>query len=238
MAWIFGLLADPATIHAGINDLLNVLHVLPAEAWQLVEVELIALTSRNTSISLAGVFNLLVALYLARRATEAMMQTLNKVYGVRETRGFLLRNAVAIIFTLAAIAVSLIVLCALVVLPTVFKFLGLGSLLAQVTLYLRWPALAVLMALALAVTYRFAPDRKNARLTFLSWGSGMATIVWLIASFGFSWYVSAFNSYNRVYGSLGAVMVLLFWFWISSFAALLGGELDNAIERRRMLPPR
>ena len=72
----------------------------------------------------------------------------------------------------------------------------------------------------------------------LTWGSATATVIWLIASFGFSWYVSAFNSYDKVYGSIGAVVILLFWFWITSFCGLLGAELDNVIERRRGVPPK
>ena len=110
--------------------------------------------------------------------------------------------------------------------------MGLSSAFAEAIRYARWPALAVLTALALAVTYRFGPDRVNARWKWLTWGSGTATVLWLIASLGFSWYVSAFNSYDKVYGSIGAVVILLFWFWLAAFTSgLLGAELDNAIER-------
>jgi uncharacterized BrkB/YihY/UPF0761 family membrane protein len=97
--------------------------------------------------------------------------------------------------------------------------------------------IVMLTALALAVAYRFGPNRVNASWKWLSWGSGTATVLWLIASFGFSWYVSAFNSYGKVYGSIGAVVILLFWFWLAGFSGLLGAELDNAIERRAGIPP-
>ncbi|MBI4724061.1 MAG: YihY/virulence factor BrkB family protein, partial [Rhodomicrobium sp.] len=162
----------------------------------------------------------------------------NTVYGVKETRGFILTNALAILFTLVAIAVLLIAVGILVVLPILFSFAGLRSLSAEIIGYLLLPALAALMALALALIYRYGPDRKNARWKWLTWGSGTATLQWLAASYGFSWYVSAFNSFDRVYGSLGAAVILLFWFWITIFSGLLGAELDNAIERKFDVPPK
>lgn len=232
--WFFGLAADPATIQAQLNSLKD---VLPAEAWKLIDQQLHALTSQSTSLSLAGLFSLLVALYSARLAASSMMEALNTVYGVKETRSFLVTNSLAILFTLVAIVILLLGVAAMVVAPIVFSFVGLRSLSGVIIGYARWPALAVIMALALALTYRYGPDRENARWKWLTWGSATATAVWLIASLGFSWYVSTFNSYDRVYGSIGAVAVLLFWFWITTFSGLLGAELDNAIERTAGMPP-
>ena len=211
--------------------------VLPAEAWQIIDRQVAALTANSTSLSVAGIFSLLVALYSARTAASAMMEALNTVYGVPEERSFVVTNGIAILFTLMGIAVMLIAVAVMIVLPILFNFVGLSSAFAEVIRYARWPALAVLTALALAVTYRFGPNRVNARWKWLTWGSATATVLWLIASFGFSWYVSAFNSYDKVYGSIGAVVILLFWFWLAGFSGLLGAELDNAIERRAGIPP-
>ncbi len=232
--WIFGLLADPPTIKSQLN---SVKDVLPAEAWKLVDQQLDTLTSKSTSLSLAGVFSLLVALYSARLAASSMMSALNEVYGVKETRGFFATNALAILFTILAIGILLIAVGVLIVAPILFGYVGLSSISTGLIRYLRWPALAILMALSLALVYRYGPNREDARWKWLTWGSGAATVLWLVASWGFSWYVSAFNSYDKVYGSIGAVVVLLFWFWISTFSGLLGAELDNAIERRFGTPP-
>lgn len=227
--WIFGQLADPATLQ---NQLDTVRDVLPAEAWTVIEKQLQALTSRSTSLSLAGIVSLVIALFSARLAASSMMEALNAVYGLRETRGFIRTTAIALLFTIVAIAILLIAVGVLIVLPMLFNFLGMSSFFTAALRYARWPALAVLMALALALTYRYGPNREHARWKWLTWGSGTATAIWLIASFGFSWYVSAFNSYDKVYGSIGAVAVLLFWFWITTFSGLLGAELDNAITRK------
>ena len=232
--WIFGLLADPATIHSNLDSLKD---ALPAEAWQIIDRQLAALTAQSTSLSVAGIFSLLVALYSARTAASAMMEALNTVYGVQEKRGFVVTNGIAILCTLMGIAVLLIAVAVMIVLPIIFNYVGLSSVFGEVIRYARWPALAVLMALALAVTYRFGPNRENACWKWLTWGSATATVLWIVASFGFSWYVSAFNSYDKVYGSIGAVVILLFWFWLAGFSGLLGAELDNAIERRAGIPP-
>lgn len=147
--WIFGLISEPATIQAQLNNLKD---VLPEEAWKLIEQQLHTLTSRSTSLSLAGIFSLLVALYSARTAASSMIEALNTIYGVKETRGFLVTNGLAILFTLVAIAILLIGVAAMVVAPIVFSYAGLSSVSSAIIRYARWPALAVVMVLALALT--------------------------------------------------------------------------------------
>jgi membrane protein len=225
--WLFSLLADPTTIQQQADQLRD---VVPAEAYKLIEQQLIALASKNgPGFSAAGVVSLLVALYSARLATLSMMQALNVIYKVEETRGFTRTNAIAILFTVVAIVVFLLAIAALVVLPALFGFVGFPPLVESLVRYLRWPILAALAVIALALTYRFGPNRKGARWRWITWGSVTATMIWLITSFGFSWYASAFGSYDRVYGALGAVVILLFWFWLTAFSALFGAELDRLI---------
>ena len=200
--WLFSLLADPTTIQQQAEQLRD---VVPAEAYKLIEQQLIALASKNgPGFSAAGVVSLLVALYSARLTASSMMQALNVIYKVEETRGFIRTNAIAILFTIVAIVVFLLAIAALVVLPALFSFVGFPPLVESLVRYLRWPILAALAVIALALTYRFGPNRKGARWRWITWGSVTATVIWLIASFGFSWYASAFGSYDRVYGSLGA----------------------------------
>ncbi len=227
--WVFAQLADPGALHQQLNNLRD---VVPAEAWSVIENQLDTLTSRKASLSLAGFVSLVIALFSARLAASSMISALNAVYGVRDTRGFVKTNLLAIMFTLVAIAVLMIAVGVLIVLPAVFNYFGLTSAYSGLFHYARWPGLAVLMALALALTYRYGPARENARWKWLSWGSSTATVLWLAASLGFSWYVAAFNSYDKIYGSIGAVVVLLFWFWLTAFSGLLGAELDSVIERK------
>ena len=226
--WLFAQLADPNSIQQQANNLRD---VVPAEAYKLIEQQLVALTSKNSpGFSAAGVISLLVALYSARLAASSMIQALDVIYKVEETRGFIKTNAIATLFTFVAIGVFLLAIAVLVVLPSLFSFIRFPPLVENLIRYLRWPVLAALAVSALALTYRFGPNRKKVRWRWITWGSITATVIWLIASFGFSWYVSAFGAYDRVYGSLGAVVILLFWFWLTAFSALLGAELDRLIE--------
>jgi membrane protein len=232
--WISSLVVNPAAIHDQLNNLRD---LLPQEAWQLIDSQLTTLASKSTSFSSTGIISLLVAIYSARTAASSMMAALNMVYGTEDTRGFIKTNAIAILFTLLAILILLLAIAVLVVVPILFNFLGLNSFATEIIRYVRWPTLAAVMIMALALVYRYGPDRKHARWKWVTWGSAMATMIWLAASAGFSWYVSAFNSYDKVYGSIGAVVVLLFWFWITALCGILGAELDNVIERRCVVSP-
>ena len=157
--WLFSLLADPTTIQQQANQLRD---VVPAEAYKLIEQQLVALASKNSpGFSVAGIVSLLVALYSARLAALSIMQALNVIYKVEETRSFITTNAIAILFTVLAIVVFLLAIVALVVLPALFSFIGFPPLVESLVRYLRWPVLAALAVIALALTYRFGPNRRE-----------------------------------------------------------------------------
>ncbi len=165
--WLFSLLADPGTIQQQVNKLRD---VVPAEAYKLIEQQLVALSSKNSAgFSAAGVISLLLALYSARLAASSMMQALNAIYKLQETRGLIKTNAIAILFTVVAIVVFLLAIAVLVVLPALFRFIGFPPLVENFVRYLRWPVLAVLAVIALALTYRFGPNREGARWRWSRW---------------------------------------------------------------------
>jgi membrane protein len=228
-SWMFGLLADPGTLREALNEAKS---LLPEEASNLIQQQLATVTSQPTGFSWAGLLSLALTLFSARVAASSLMDALNVIYNENETRGFLKTNSIALLFTLVAIIVLLLAIALILVTPIVLQFAGLSSIAESAIRYLRWPLLAGLMVVALAVIYRYGPNRKHARWHWISWGSIFAMVLWLIVSIGFSWYVARFNSYDRVYGSLGAVIILVFWFWLTAFACLLGAELDKQIEDR------
>ena len=234
--WIYGLLANPSPIRQQLD---TVREVVPAEAYGLIEGQLVALAAKtSTGITLTGIFSLLVFLYSARLAAYSMIEALNVVYKVKETRGFIEAEATALLFTILAIIVFVLAIGLLVVMPALFHFLHFPPSIENSIHYLRWPGLAALVVAAFALFYRYGPNRVKEQWRWITWGAIAATAIWLIASFGFSWYVSSFGTYDRIYGSLGAVVILLFWFWLTAFSALLGAELDKAIEDRAGSPHR
>jgi membrane protein len=225
---MFGILADPAQVQ---QELLSLKDVLPAEAWNAIDTQLLALTRQNSAaLSLASLFSLLLALINARLGAYATMGALNVVYKREETRSFAHTNLIAFIFTIAALVIFAFNVYAVAAVPQVLKYLGFTGLSGTIVHALRWPVLAVLMALSLALVYRYGPDRKDPHWGWVSFGSIAATALWLAGSSAFSWYVAQFNSYDRLYGSLGAVVILLYWLWLTAFAALIGAELDMQIQ--------
>lgn len=120
----------------------------------------------------------------------------------------------------------------IVIFPVILKILGLSSIAAILTGILRWPLLAIFVIIGLGLLYRFAPDRGKAKFRWVNWGAVIAAILWLIVSMLFSFYVSHSDSYNRTYGSIGAIIILLMWFHISAFVVLLGAKLNAEMELR------
>ena len=124
----------------------------------------------------------------------------------------------------------LLAFAAIALLPAVIAFFPLWDGI-KITLGLgRWPLLAILVCLGLAVVYRFGPYREQAKWRWITWGAAIATVLWLLGSAAFSFYVSRFGSYDATYGSLAAPVVLLLWFWLSALVVLLGAEIDAELE--------
>jgi membrane protein len=225
---MFGLLADPAQV----RDYLVILKgVLPSEAWSAVDAQLGVLMRQNgASLSLASILSIVIAFISARLGAYSLMGALNVVYDREETRSFWRINLVAIMFTIAAVCVLVFNIYAVIAVPHVLNAVGLKELPNSFLHTFKWPVLALFMAWSLAVIYRYGPDRKDAHWRWVSIGSLAGTILWLAGTTGFSWYVSAFNSYDKVYGSFGAVVILLYWLWLTAFSALMGAELDMQIQ--------
>ncbi|MDX2264713.1 MAG: YihY/virulence factor BrkB family protein [Hyphomicrobiales bacterium] len=230
---LFGLVSDAAAVK---REIANLRDVLPNQAWTLIQQQIATLTSQTTSgLTWASAISFGLTLFTARLAVYAMMDALNAVYKQPETRNIIALNAIALFFTVIAILGFIVVMAGVLVAPVVFALFGLGPFSENLIRYLRWIVLGAIAVVSLAAIYRYGPDRKPAKWRWISWGAVIATAIWIAASFGFSWYVEAFDSYDRLYGSLGAVVILLFWLWLSAFAALLGAELDMQIEHQTMM---
>jgi membrane protein len=186
---------------------------------------------RTGSLSLTFVVSLLLALWGANAASKALFGGLNVAYHEQEKRNFFVINLVTLAFTIAAVIFLMLAVGAVVVVPILFNLLPLGMG-AQLVSLIRWPLLVAIMTLGLAGLYRFGPSRRPARWRWLSWGAAIAALLWLVASLAFSWYVSNVANYARTYGSLGAVIGLMMWMWVSALVVLLGAELNSEIEHQ------
>lgn len=235
-AGLFGLVAGPDAVTTVIDKLHG---IIPSQASSLLEGSLRRLTEKQgTSITLIAVGGVL-ALWSLSGAMQNVMWALNSAYGREETRGFVRRRIVAAGMAVFALMGSALALGLLVLGPHlsgwIGKAVGQESVVEVVWWAAQWPILIGGLLLAFAVIYYLGPNVEHPRWQFLSLGSVFAVVVWLLASGAFAFYASRFGSYNKAWGSLSAVVVMLTWLWLSSVALLFGAEINAEAERSREL---
>jgi membrane protein len=226
----YGLLFSPSTI----TDNLSILNeFVPDNVLGIVREQANRIASNHSSaLSLGIVVGILVSLWSAMSGVKAMIDALNVIYEQKESRSFIKLNLVALVFTLAGFAALLVAIACIVVLPLILSPIGFGNFAETLTRIARWPILLVLLLIGLAVLYRYGPDRRAARWQWVTVGSTVAALTWIVASFLFSWYLTSFANYNATYGSLGAAVGIMVWLWISTTVMLLGAELNAEIEHQ------
>lgn len=227
---IYGLLADPAIVQHQISAIHG---FIPGEAQKLVETYLNSIVKASSSkLGWGLVVSVLIALWSARAGTVTLIQALNIVYEEQEKRGFFRFQVVAMAMTIAAIVFAVIALTLIAAVPALLQLLPLGKNFKIVGYAVPWPILIVLVSAGLAATYRFMPSREEAKWRWVTWGGVAATLVWVVASAGFSVYVAKFGNYDKSFGSLGAVVVLLTWLYLSAYVVLAGACLNAEMEHQ------
>jgi membrane protein len=225
---IYGLTTDAATVEQQFGIFAG---LLPGQAYDVVieQIRRIAEASGQT-LGWSLALSLGLALWSANAGTQALFAALNIAYEEPERRNLFQFYLSAFTFTLMGILGGVIMLLAIVYVPILFAFAGFSHGFEMFVRVARWPFLAVFVLCLLALLYRYGPCRRSAKWHWVSVGSVFATMVWLLASAAFSLYVSNFAHYDRTYGSLGAVIILLFWLYITFYIVLLGAEINAELE--------
>jgi len=201
---IYGLFADPAAV---ASHLVMIANVAPGGAMDVLREQMTRLASQGeTTLGVSFLVSLAISLWTANSGVKALFDALNIVYGEEEKRSFLKLNGVTLLVTLGIIVFTLLTLAAVVALPVVLSYIALPGVTGFLVKAGRWPLLFLLVTLALSVLYRYGPSRTEPQWRWVTWGSVSAAVVWLAASALFSWYVASFGSYNKTYGSLGAII--------------------------------
>jgi membrane protein len=227
---IFGLVADPRTIAEQAE---GVIAALPETAQPLLRDQIVSLTQTSGgALSWSLAISILLAVWSASSGTNSLMAAVNVAYDEQESRNFVKLRGTALLLTLGAIIFVLLTLALVAVVPAVLNALALGTFVNVIVQVVRWALLVVLIIVALAVVYRLAPDRDAPRFTWTSVGAVVAAVLWVIASLGFSLYVNNFGSYNKTYGALAGVVVLLLWLYLTSYIILLGAEINAESEKQ------
>ncbi|MDE5466034.1 YihY/virulence factor BrkB family protein [Bradyrhizobium sp. CSS354] len=227
---VYGLFADPTSITRHLDQLGG---FLPSGAVDIAREQLTRVSSKGSqTLGITFAIGLGTSLWSANAAMKSLFDTLNIVHGEEEKRGFFKLNVVSLGFTLGGIAFVIVALGSIVAVPVFLSYVGLsgaGDLLIRIG---RWPAMFLILTLALAVIYRYGPSRETARWRWVTWGSAIAALLWIAVSGAFSWYAANFGKFNETYGSLGAIIGFMTWLWISAIVVLLGAEIDAEMEHQ------
>lgn len=227
---LYGLFNDTASV---VSQLSLLEGLLPASALGLIEDQLVRLAARPTeSLGITLAISLGIALWSASAGVKAMFEAMNVAYGETEKRNFFVLNGVGLLFTLAGAVAALLVTATVVVMPAVLSALFLGNSAEWLVRVAAYAAMLVVMSVGIAALYRWGPSRETAKWRWITPGTALAVIVLGAVSVVFSWYVTNMSDYEAAYGSLGAIIALLTWIWISVTIVIVGAELNSEIEHQ------
>ncbi len=228
LVFLYGLVFDPVTVEPQLQTLRN---LVPPSVFELVDARVLDLVNRpQGSLGIGLAVSTLITLWSATTGTKAMLAALNVAYDEEEQRGVLRFQLTALGMTLCAILGAVVTIAVLVVVPAVVSFVGLSAYHQVVIQSIGLVILLVGVLLALSLLYRFGPSRHRARWVWVTPGSLVATLLWLLASVLFSLYVSKLSSYDATYGSLAAAIGVMMWFWVTVYVVLMGAELNSELE--------
>lgn len=227
---IYGFVADPVTVADHVAYLGG---LLPSEGLDLIRAQLQALASQKPGALGTGFFvGLAIALWSANSGMKALFDAMNIAYEESEKRSFITLNLMSILFTMGALVIGIVLLLTVGVVPALLRFFYLDAWTETLVAVSRWPILTGFMLTGISLLYRFGPSREHAKWRWLSWGALIATAVWIAASWLFSFYLQHFANYNATYGSLGAVVGLMMWTWISVIILIAGAAINAEMEHQ------
>jgi membrane protein len=227
---LFGLVADPQDGGALLSALSS---VLPEQAVGIIQSQIehsADKTREGRAMSFLPVVGLVILLWSTNKGMLAIFNALNIIHNVDERRGFVRLNAMSLLFTIGLIALLLFFMSVVFVFPAAAEQLGIDQIPAAIVTSLRWLALLVVVGFAIALLYRYGSSRDGA-MRWISAGSAVAALLWIVVSLLFEWTVSNFGGFAQLYGSLSSVIGFMVWIWLSSIVVLFGAELDMALSR-------
>lgn len=229
---LWGLWYDPHLIQGYVH---TADEFIPKGAADILYGQIDALIAAGrTQLGWATAISFLIATISARAGVDALVRGLNAAHGVRSHPtifGFLL----AYVLTLVIVGVVILGLAVIIVVPLAFNLLPDLPLRDWLIGSVPWAAIFVIVLIVIGIMYRYGPNVKAPRTALFTWGSLFAALAWAFASWGFSSYLASFNSYNRIYGSIGAVIALLMWFYLGGFSVMLGALINLELARHRRI---
>ena len=230
-AAVAGLLLDATTVEAQLAPMID---TLPDIAGQLLQAQLTELAQAESgTLNSTLIIGLGLSLFSASRGTLNLMGGLNVARSQPETRGFILKQATGLVLTFGLILGLTISLALVAALPVILSYVASDALASDIVLLIRWPLLLAAAMLGFGLLYRFGAGPTDTAGRLITPGAMVAVILWLVGTIGFAWYVQTFGTYNRTFGTLAGVIVLMLWLYLSSFAVLTGAVVDAELAANR-----
>jgi len=225
---LYGLVVSPDALQEHMTMLVS---VVPSGSRYIIEEKLNDLTQKSNSALGWGFFlTLLLSLWSSSKGANALITACNITYIEDNGRSFFNGMLARIVCTIAMIATVIVALLCISVLPELISSFSTGLISNKQAEWMTWPVLLILFNFCLSALYRYAPHRRAAQWRWVTPGSLFSTLLWIVASYGFSFYLNKFASYNETYGSVGGIIILLMWLYLSAYIILIGAELNSSIE--------
>ncbi|MHA6299762.1 YihY/virulence factor BrkB family protein [Devosia sp. CAU 1758] len=227
---IYGLFNDPSSVVGQVNLLVG---IIPPGALEIVRDQLTRLSAQSSdSLGLSLLLSIVLALWSSSAGVKAMFQAMNIAYHEDERRSFIAFNGIALLFALAGALSALLVITVVLILPFIVSYLPWSEGLGWTARAGAYVAMALILSFGIAALYRWGPSREQAKWRWITPGSLLAVLMLAAGSVIFSWYVSNFSDDSATYGSLGAVIGLMIWLWVSTTIVILGAELNSEVEHQ------
>lgn len=230
---IYGLVTDPQTIRDHVYLLTG---IVPSAGLELLNIELQRITSAQTkTLGASFILSFGFSLWIANNGMRALFQSMNVAYDELEKRGFLKHIGMSLALTLAGSATTMIVLNGVVALPLLFSFVESDQLTTLTGVIVPSVLLFVLVNCGIAALYRWGPSRRRAKWRWITWGSVLASVLWVLVSSCFALYLAHWDTYSATYGSLGAVIGLMMWMYISAYVIIIGAQVNAEMEHQTLV---
>lgn len=226
---LYALFSDPEQLASQITSMSE---KLPGEVQQIIKAQFSQFMSKTSQLKVGAVISLVLTLWAASKGTKSLINALNIIYEREEKRNFIKLNLVALFLTISATLLCVLSVTVIIGIPSIMNFLPLPEGAKKLLPLVSWAILLISFTGFLTLSYGVGACRTWRYWKKVMIGAGLACLMWALASLLFTWYVTSFGNYNKTYGSMAAIIILMFWFYISSYIILLGAEISASLENK------
>ncbi|MBD3630484.1 YihY/virulence factor BrkB family protein [Cyclobacterium sp.] len=232
---IYGFVMDPQQIEEQVSKISS---MMPEQTHEILQYRVDQfIQSKGDSLGWGTFFGILLGVWIANIGTKSLFRGINIAYETKSNRGIIKNNGLTLLFTFGAIILIILSAALIVAFPSIVEQIGLPDNIESLISWLRWLIMGLILVGSIGLIYRFGPGRKRPEFKWVIPGAVLASLLWLLASWGFSFYIRNFWNLGEIYGSISAVVFLMLWLFISTFIILLGAELNSEIEQHALKDP-